>query len=68
MCLELAKEAKTAKIWVFTTFNHLIMIQYKIFFKMKGHITIFRGYQFLRYWDIVPQGHEGQYLGFPTFW
>ena len=44
------------------------MIQYKIFFKMKGHITIFRGYQFLRYWDIVPQGHEGQYLGFPTFW
>ena len=68
MCLKLAKKTKTTKILVFITFSHLIMIEYKISFKMSGHNTLSRDDQFLTYWDIVPLGHERQYLGFLTFW
>ena len=66
--LKLAKNAKSAIILVFTTFNYLIMVQYKIFFEISARINIFRDDQFLLYWDIVLRGHEGQYPGFPTFW
>ena len=45
LCLELTKKAKTPK----TTFNYLIIIQYKISFKMRGHIAIFGDDQFLTY-------------------
>ena len=65
---KLAKKVQTAKILVFITFNHLIMIQYKISFKVRGHITIFGDGQVLTYWNIFPWGHGSQYLGFPTFW
>ena len=68
LCLKLAKKAKTAKILVFIIFNQLIMIQYQIPFKMRGHNTIFRDAQFLTYWATVLRGHDGQYLGFLTFW
>ena len=68
LCLKLVKKAKTTKILVFITFNHLIMIQYKISFKVRGHITIFGDDQVLTYWNIFPWGHGSQYLGFPTFW
>ena len=49
------KKIKTIKILIFTTFNHLIMIPHKIFFNMKGHMTVLGDYQFLRYQDIPPE-------------
>ena len=63
---ELAKKIKSAEILVFTTFNYFIIIQYKIFFKMRDH-NIFRDNTFLTYWDIDPWGMGGNISDSPHF-